>query len=56
MHCFEGESLALYHGTEALWLREAGQLKCLFMPVGQKGATVAKFSSYMKGPEHTNET
>lgn len=41
---------------EAPWLQGAGQLKCLFMSVGQRGDSVAMFSSYMKGPERSNET
>lgn len=52
----EGESLALHCGAEAPWLQGAGQLKCLFMSAGQRGDTVAMFSSYMKGPECSNET
>lgn len=51
----KGESLALHTGAEAPWLQGNGQLKCLFMSVGQRGETVAMFSSYMKGPECSNE-
>lgn len=50
-----GESLLVRGGAEAPWLQRAGQLKCLFMSVGQRGDTVAMFSSYMKGPERPNE-
>lgn len=54
--CFdEGESLALFCVAEAPWLQGPGQLKCLFMPVRQRGETVAMFSSYMKEAERTNE-
>ena len=52
----EGESLALRCGAEASWLQGAGQLKCLFMSVGQRGDSVAMFSSYMKGSGRSNET
>lgn len=52
----KGESLTLHCGAEASWLQGAGQLKCLFMSVGQRGDSVAMFSSYMKGPERCNET
>jgi len=56
MRSGEGESLALHCGAEAPRLQGTGQLKCLFMPVGQKGETVAMFSRYMKGLECCNET
>ncbi len=52
----EGESLAVHRGAEASWLQGAGQLKCLFMSVGQRGDSVAMFSSYMKGSGRSNET
>lgn len=51
----EGESLSLHCGAEAPGLQRAGQLKCLFMSVGQRGDSVAMFSSYMKGCECSNE-
>lgn len=52
---WEGESLPLLCAARASWLQGPDQLKILFMPVGQKGETVAMFSSYMKGPECSNE-
>lgn len=54
MHHGDGESL--HCGAEASWLQGAGQLKCLFMSVGQRRDSVAMFSSYMKGPGRSNET
>lgn len=52
----EGESIDLCCGAGIHGGGVTGQLKCLYMSVGQRGDTVAMFTRYMKGPKLSNET